>query len=100
MVKERNPIADAIEGLRKHKHEDILERYVLYFKATLLLGIIFFIVVASGAELRAFNLTNAHLAVILFGMFLGVVLFTLVDITRTVIGLKNKKAYKPLRKRS
>ncbi len=99
MKKEHNPIADAIEGLRQHKHEDILERYVLYFKATLLLGIVFFIVVASGAELQAFNLTNAHLAVILFGMFLAVVLFTLVDITKTVIDIKNKKAYKPLKRK-
>lgn len=99
MKREHNPIADAIEGLRKHKHEDILERYVLYFKATLLLGIVFFIVVASGAELQAFNLTNAHLSVILFGMFLAVVLFTLVDITRTVIEIKNKKTYKSLKRR-
>lgn len=94
---ESNQIADAIEGLKEKKFDEVLDRYFMYFKTSMYIGVIFFIIAAAGAQMGVLPLAKTDLAVILFALFLGVVMFTLVDIVRLVVETKNKVTYKPLR---
>ena len=93
----RNPIADAIEGLKEKKYDEVLDRYFLYFKTTMYIGVIFFFVAAAGAQMGVLPLAKTDLATILFALFLGIVMFTLVDIVKLVVDTKNKVPYKPLK---
>ena len=90
-------IGDLIEGLKEKKYDEVLERYFMYFKTAMYIGVIFFFVAAAGAQMGVLPLARTDLATILYALFLGVVLFTLVDITKAVVEIKNKVPYKPLK---